>query len=263
MRPFLNITLIVALLLGFSSCEKPLQVYDYPVDGLNFVRNRTADTIRNFSFVYGEESVMEDTVWVEITTSGFLSDKDRAFEFKQINVAENNAVAGKHFVSLDDPRVSKFHFIPANANGALVPIIFLRDASLQDGDYSLLLSFGVNDNFSPAFETRAKLRYIISDRLTKPTNWATYMNHFFGQWGAVKHQFMIDISGEKWDDEYLEKEIGVTAASPGRNDAYDAGYCQFLADFFADKLAERNAERAAETPPLGPLSEADGTIVSF
>ena len=74
--------------------------------------------------------------------------------------------------------------------------------------------------------------------------------NYFGTYGIVKHQFLIEQNGEKWDDDYIKSLMDG-----------DSAYLTFLAQKMAQRLEEVNAERAAQGE--GPLCEADGTPVSF
>lgn len=75
------------------------------------------------------------------------------------------------------------------------------------------------------------------------------MWYWFGNWGKVKHQFMIDHTGKNWDDAYIN--------SISNN--------QDLMHYYQNKLQKElealNQQRAAQG--LDPLKEADGTLVDF
>ncbi len=251
---------MLALLAGFSTgCEKELKVYDYQLNGLNFIFENAGDTVRNYSFVYGSASLTQDTVWVEVESSGFLSENNRYFELKQLTLGTSDAVSGKHYNSFEDPEMKRHFIMPGNSNIARVPIVLFRDASLKDMDYSLSFTFSTNENFGPSIPSRSRMTIVISDRLVKPVNWALYAGYYFGDYGPVKHQFMINISGEKWDDDYLANVIGFVSA--GTNQNYDPGYSSYLTTFFAKKLEEENIQRVSLG--LDVLRESDGTIVTF
>ena len=64
----------------------------------------------------------------------------------------------------------------------------------------------------------------------------------------VKHQFLIDETGEKWDDEYIDKLM-----------TGDSNYLTYMLRKMAKRLNEVNADRQAQG--LSPLTEADGTPV--
>lgn len=247
-----------------SSCEKNLEVYHYPDNGLNFYYESAGDTVKNFSFVYGPMTRTIDTVWVKVETVGFITDKDRDFTFEQVQTAGTNAVVGKHYVAFDDASVKSYYNIPAGKSQARVPIIVKRDASLKTSSVNLLIKVKNNENFKIANPSRCATKIIVTDQLAKPTCWAYYAEGYFGTYGPVKHQFLIEQTGKKWDDEYLSNVLGFTSSSSwenGTNSNYDGGYCDYLAKALYKKLEAYNAARTAQG--LEVLKEADGTVVAI
>ena len=81
------------------------------------------------------------------------------------------------------------------------------------------------------------------------------MLFYFGHWGPVKHQFMIDNSDALWDDDYL-LSLGVNNIS-----TCDQAYLNFLCTKLANKLYEVNMERMRNGE--GWLTDTDGTIIQF
>lgn len=246
-------------LSAMCGCEQKLPVYDSADCMLNFEYNQSkTDTLINYSFQYVAEDIVEDTVWVKVTTMGFPADRNRSLELMQISVGnkkEEDAVAGKHYVPFDDAELkAKCYYIPANAVEAKIPIVVKKDESLATKSVSLKVTFKENEEFKLGYIERSTVKVIITDMLVKPNNWNYFMEHFFGFYGQIKHKLMIDTTGEKWDDAYLIK-LGIDDYS------VDQGYLLFLNRKFAKRLEEVNAERAAQG--LGRLSEADGTPVSF
>lgn len=230
----------------FSSCEKDLPLYSDSQARLNFYYegNRTSDSLVSYSFSY-HGSVQEDTIWFEVLTMGFPADYDRAFELEQV---DGDAVAGTHYVSFDDATIKeKFFKVKANATSAKVPVVVLRDASLKEKQVKLVVKIKDNGIFAPGYdETNYKI-VRITDKLSKPDAWGGAMDAYYGQYGLVKHQFMIDATGEMWDDDYINGFIN------------DFGYASYLGSKLRVALDEENARRA--TQGLPPLAEADGTPI--
>ena len=77
-----------------------------------------------------------------------------------------------------------------------------------------------------------------------------HLSDYFGVYGVVKHQFLIEQTGKKWDDEYIESLI-----------KGDSNYLKYLVRKMSARLSEVNAERTAKG--LDVLKEADGTIVEI
>ena len=239
---------VFALLFVMAGCEQDLPTYDDSQARLNFDYTQYASGRVNYSFVFNS-SKQRDTVWIQLNTMGFLSDEDRPFELQQIESGDHDAVPGKHYVAFDDENVKKYMFVPAHQNYARVPIIVLRDASLDDATYTLNIAIKPSDIFQKGYFAQSSMTVNITNQLSKPTSWTGGMNHYFGQWGPVKHQFMIDVTGKKWDDAFITSVQG----------DFD------MVNYYINKLdkaldAENQRRKAAGLPYL---QEADGTLVAF
>lgn len=240
---------LLATVICATSCEKDLPVYDTETCRINFdynSRTMNTDMLETYSFVY-HGNVQQDTVWVTVNTMGFLSDEDRYFELQQVESADTlNAVAGKHYVSFDD--MKQYYFIPAGANTATVPVVLLRDASLESDQYLLKFELKENDNFKKGYDRYSYRKIFVTDQLAEPSSWNSYFLYYYiGLYTTALHRFIIDVTGEKWDDDYI-----ATACS-------DGGFVYYIGGWLKNKLAEVNAERAAQG--LDPLMNDDGTPV--
>jgi hypothetical protein len=255
----------LGLLLGlFSSCEKDLEKYDEEQCWLNFnfydyyndpitssSRLDDDDLEANYSFITAGSEVEEDTCWFEVGTMGKLSDVDRPVKIQQVLTGENDAQPGVHYLDFNSAAYQSICYIPANQNVARIPIVMLRDASLKKEKVTLRFTIAENDYFKPGVKGFTERVLYFTDMLSKPDNWSTlYMDYYFGLYGPVKHQLMIEWSGEAWDEEYL-KEL-----SNG-----DYGYVTYLSTWFSELLEEANAKRLAQG--LEVYQEEDGTPVTF
>ena len=255
------------LMLLFScfvtSCEEDLKPYDEP-DGLGRVyfiygsgelnsSKILYDSLVNYSFVY-HHNVVQDTSWLRVGTAGFLSPEDRSLELEQVMTGRNDAVSGKHFVSFDDSSYKQLLKVPADSIECDIPIIVLNDASLQNSDVTLKVRLKGTSTLLPGYADFITKRITISARLSKPSNWNMLCDWYLGEYGVVKHQFMIDTSGDPWDDDYLLNVAHV-------DDYSYQDFLRYQANKFNKALVNLNAERVAQG--LDPLSEADGTVVSF
>lgn len=251
------------LAVAFSSCEKDLQVYDNESCALNFYYSdglisgdfKEEMAKANYSFVYAGSAVKVDTVWFKVRTMGFVYDTPRSFEIEQIEEeGVKNAVAGKHYVAFNDPSLAKFYQIPANTSRGEFPVVVLRDASLADGDVVLKLRIKPNSNFQSGYEVFQTRTLTISASLSQPKNWnyddPLYVAYEIGEWGPVKHQWLIDITGEKWDEDYIQELF-----------SGDSGYLSYMVAKLKEWLQKTNDDRKAQG--LDVLKEADGTPVSF
>ncbi len=233
-----------------TSCEKDQPVYSEETCWLNFKSLSSYESDQTeYSFVYSGSSVTQDTVWMTVTTLGFVKDYDRALAIEQVESSENDAVPGKHYVAFDDPSLQKYYVMPAGAVSTDIPVVVLRDASLKSGVVNLEISIKENENFKVGYETDRYRTITISDKLSKPSNWERCsLDYYISVYTKGVHQFMIDVSGERWDEDYISSLA-------------DYGYVEYLGSYFAKKLEEVNAERVANG--LGVLLEEDGTPVKF
>lgn len=236
---------IVALL---SSCEEDLPLYSDQQAYLNFDIQYREDTLVNYSFAFSGGK-QKDTVWIKLKTMGYLSDKPRQFKLKQIPFVKNNAEPGKHYVALNSKEIEPYLVVPANAVSVDVPIILLRDPSLDDAIYNLRIVVEPNGTFMPGYQEQNFIQVTITNKLNRPSNWSGFMNHYFGKWGPVKHQFMMDVTGKKWDAQFLQTLFA------------DQVYTRYLQSKLKRALEKLNNERKAEGKPM--LKEADGTLVTI
>jgi len=246
----------VLAIVTFTACEQDLPVYNDETARLNFVyeTDERSDTTYNYSFVYHKQ-VSRDTVWMEVETMGFLSSKDRYYTLYQVATGDNDAVPGVHYVSFDDAAYKQLLVVPADSVTALVPIIVINDASLTSEVVKLKVKIGASDDFQPGYNDAITKILSITNQLQKPSNWNMLLTYYLGNYGPVKHQFMIDVSGKDWDEEYITEQ--------GFDNMYtaDQDYLRYLQNKFSKALAEENARRVAQG--LGYLAEEDGTLVSF
>lgn len=263
-RFFVYIMALVGL-ASLASCEKDLPVYNTPTCRLNFYYDisSTSDfkdklARSTFSFVYGPDEAVDDTLWFEVETMGFVADYDRPISLEQVTVeGADNAVAGKHYQGFDTPALQKFYVIPAGKARAKIPVVLLRDASLKSENVVLKFAIKANEYFANGYELYQERTIEFTDQLSEPSYWnkgyGEYdypLSAYIGAYGVVKHKFLIEQTGEKWDDDYIDKLM-----------TGDGGYLYYLIDKMNQRLEEVNAERAARGE--GPLCEADGTLVSF
>lgn len=266
MKKITYILCVVSAILLTTSCEKDLPVFNdeeanlvFYYDGLDFTKNFEYNmSLSNFSFVYSSPDVMQDTVWVEVETMGLLRDYDRPVKFVQKDTADVvQAVPGKHYVSFDDPSLAKYYVVPAGKSRARIPIVLLRDASLNDADVVLKFGIGANDSFLPGYDVLTTRTLTISNSLSKPANWddfdySTYLSMlwYYGEYGKEKHRFLIEHTGFKWDEAFIAELIGG-----------DEGYFSYLYQKLVNELAAYNETRLAQG--LDVLKEADGTVVEL
>ena len=260
--------LVMALMAVATSCEKDLEVYSDPACRLNFYYD--IETVGDFkpemahaaySFVYGSPDLQQDTVWFEVESMGFVADTDRPIALQQIDsVGVENAVVGLHYVGFDDAQLAKHYVMPAGKARTRLPIVILRDASLKDKAVVLKFRIKANESFVNGYAPLAERVLTLTDHLSEPSRWnyqypygGSYtisLASYFGSYGPVKHQFLINETGEKWDDDYID------ALMTG-----DSMYIMYMMSKMSRRLGEVNAQRTSQG--LDVLREADGTEVAI
>lgn len=233
------------------SCEMKLTPYNEPDNRLSFSFDYTTDSVTKYTFVYDPATVTLDTLWIPVQTTGYLADFSRKITIEQVKTDGEQAIPGTHYVNFDDDWVVANTVVPANADSAAFPVIVKRDKSLKEKEVTLKLKIIENDWFKSGFPTDIYKTIKISDVLTKPATWNGAINVYIGQYGPVRHQFMIDATmhmGIKMNDEFFKVMI---------ESSYD--YTRYWINFFEDALLKENARR--KELGLDPLAEADGTLL--
>ena len=160
------------------------------------------DTVKTFSFLSVDADKMLDTVYFDIYSIGVVSTVERRYELEQVVIdSADNAEPGVHYKAFDDPEVSGMYVIPAHSAHAVVPVVVMRDTSLDSREYVLKFRIKENENFKLGDRGKQWRKLYLSDVLLRPTRWS---DGYFGTYSKVKHRFMMEQTGLKWDDEYLE-----------------------------------------------------------
>ncbi|UKJ08555.1 DUF4843 domain-containing protein [Solitalea lacus] len=206
---------VVALaLLGLASCKEDDYYLFNDVARLQFGPDITriyqpsfnlADTLKPYTFYYENPDVKQDTVFFDIYAIGGTSSKDRSFTLEQVQESGvNNAVAGTHYLAFANPAVSKNYVIKAGQIHSLVPVIILRDPSLKSANVTLKFNVVVNENFQLGEAKNLWRKIDLTDRLSQPAAWnASATQFYYGKYSTVKHQFMIQSTNQKWDQEFM------------------------------------------------------------
>lgn len=244
-KEYISLILFLTIEIFFSACEEnvALEYEDDPALYFAYEDYGQKDSISQSFFVI-HSSQLRDTVYVKVNTMGNLKDFDRPIKLIQTNEGEANAaVAGVHFVAFDSEELAGKIFVAAGANYVNVPVILLRDPSLELSEYRLALSIDKNEYFRPGINTLTHFVVKTSSLAVKPSTWDKYWRYQFGaSWGSVKMRFIIDATG------VTEWEILPS----------DLSYGTFLGAQVKAKFEQYNKEH-----PNNPLKEADGTLVSF
>lgn len=209
-----KILTLAVLTTALTACKKD-QYYLYndiarlqfgpPVGQLYYSPADMADTLKPYTFYYEPAAVLQDTVFFDIYAIGGTSGQDRAYTLEQVMLeGEENAVAGVHYKAFDDASLKNAYVIKAGEVHAFAPVIVLRDASLKNKSVKLQLQVKANDQFQPGEIRKLWRRVELADQLSQPAAWnSTATTYYWGKYSQVKHSFMVEQTGEKWDQDFL------------------------------------------------------------
>ncbi|MDL2320134.1 DUF4843 domain-containing protein [Alistipes sp. OttesenSCG-928-B03] len=263
MKSIIKYILVSATAVTVFACKEQLAVYDQPDNKLNFAALKS-DTVQRYTFVYEPEEFKQDTVWLDVVTMGYITDYDRRVTLTQAPTVEPQAVEGVHFVSLKDPQITeKYYWIRKGQNSAKIPVVVKRNKDMKQQAFNLRVEIEENGDFKQGYPSRSYRDVTIADILVKPDKWVSPSTFYFlGDYGPVKHQFMIDVLrpfGYRADDEFINMVVPVNPP--------DMALTAFWGGYFTDKLIELNAERKLlgqdvlrEAPKEG---QAQGSVVRF
>lgn len=246
--------LILAVLV--SSCTKT----DYLLFN-DVARVQLSDTATiNTSFFYEPASVLKDTVYIQVNTIGNTTNKDRAVKLVQVVEPgiNNPAVAGVHYIAMDDPSLKNLMVVKGNAVMAMIPVVLLRDPSLKTNSYRLRLELVASDQFSLGEKQSRSRAILFSDRLERFYSWRTdtYTSSafsVFGKYSTRKHQFMYDYLKVPIDEAWFQAALSIQATGNYRNLLKEA-----LATFNSDPVNIANG-----TAPMRETSQASSAVVTF
>lgn len=238
------------------ACDKEYAFYSDSQPYLNFVYaediyGNVTDSVVNYSFAYSESNVDRDTIWLTVKNIGFVPERELRFMVEQINTSEGaQATPGVHYVAFSNPEIEVHCVMEAGNITANVPLVLLRDESLQMEDVYLRLAIVDGKDYRAGVRNQIQKLFVISDQLVKPASWNAYVEAFvFGTYNKVKHQFLIDSLGIAVDEEYISNVL-----------SEDISYWRYLNSLCKDKLNNYN------TNPENlnrPLRDENGVEVNF
>lgn len=251
---------LFALALGLVACEKEeISLADskpfVALVDMSTTSGRGTQVYFN-NFYYKGKDITTDTVWIKIMSRAALPTKDCKVKLYAYNDSVNTLQAntirsteGVQYESFNSDNMQKLLVLHKGAMYDSIPLVLKRDPSLKTGTYSITVRLGDTDDIQAADHKANKdnqhtfVEIYVADGLAKPSNWPSY----FGNYGPVKHDFMIRHTGDRWDEAFI-KTIDYTQ------------YTYYEYKFYYE-LIQENAQRAAQG--LGPLTEDNGSEVSF
>ena len=249
---------LLGIVFSLQACESSMPVF---TDSESEIRFDSIGTAITKTFVYEGPETEEGIVYVTVKSVGFVKNYDRPFQVLQVSTKEEekltNAEAGVHFVAFEN----NIFQMPAGASEVKIPLTILNDKSLAKDRFVLRLELIANEHFNTNMtgkETNGVAvknihkDIIITNLLTPPSNWQDWR---FGVYGPVKHQFMIDVTGKKWDDAFFN-ELSANYS-----------YLLFMKEMVVRELQaenERRAQQGLDVLREAPLAgESEGIEVKF
>lgn len=263
--------LILSLCVGSCclACEEALPDYNTTWSGVQFVLGETLNPERfSYSFIRKEETRMMDTIWFTVRPQGLLPERSSRIRLEQyegkewkyiygedgeiadsvLRVFPYQAEAGVHYVAFDDERMAEYLTLEPGELEAKIPVIVMRDRSLQDTTYTLFFHIVDSEDLKAGDEKYCNIQLGIADCLTRPVAWNNWF--FAGTWSQPRHEFMIRVTGEDWDDEFIN--------------TLDLDQKNYYLYVFNRELKKENAVRAEEgLPPLRDDPNDPNTDITF
>lgn len=248
----LSIAIVTCL---FAACEKAEPTLKDVQSQLEFDKRYN----ESVEFVAQPSEITKDTVYLHVIVKGNAPTQRSYISLTQFDTTDTDlpkAIAGVHYVPFDDPQLQDKMVLEPGQLEADIPVILLRDASLKDGIHQLDFRIKSNAYFIRGVDATTKARIRISDQLVQPASWVHFpprLRFFLGPYGSVKHRFIIDVSGEPWDDNFIRYYIN-----------NDLGAQTYYKEKFVAALNALNTERAAAgLPPLREDPDDATTNVVF
>lgn len=180
-----SICFMILAALTATSCEVK-EGYDYQAGNQIFFE--IADSV-TYSFAIKPSTLKEDILSLPVGTSGMTSAKEREVVVMVDPDQQSTAVEGIHY------SVGKAT-IPAGEYTTNIPIKVISAPELATKEVYVYLCIVLGDEYlGDLGESRLKIKVKINNILTKPSNWDSFIKTYFGTYGPVKYQFIIDTLG--------------------------------------------------------------------
>ena len=232
----------------------------------------TSKTDEVYTFAYFASNKQIDTVIINVMTIGDVVDYPRQINFEQVkkewiyvyDETNPSVKVDSSYIDMEYPAEQGKHFeilgaegnvitMPANSSLLRLPVIVKRDPQLRDNAYKLTVKLNESKDFVEGNKGYTEKKIVISDKLERPTQWRDnnyYIETYLGNWSAVKHRFMIDVTGEKWDNDCIKKYIK----------GYDYSA---MNEYYMQKIRKALDEYNANPQNNPPLKDENGLVIEF
>ena len=224
-------TIYMALLfaLALTSCKEDERLIFNDKARVELVsEDKNAPADYSYSFVWGSDTRVRDTVFIPVRVIGGTANKDRQVMFEQVTeykitytydklgkvqdstVTElaNKAVAGVHYVAFTDADIQPLMVVKAGRIRDNIGIVVLRDASLKTDKVRLRLRLKENADFGFGERRLLERTVIISDKIEQSSAWNDTTKGYWCNYSTSKHKLMVQVVGDKLDDAWVKKVNG-------------------------------------------------------
>lgn len=242
-----SLLLIVIVFAASIGCKKS-ELTKFELEDMVYIYKEAFNTKRDSalcSFAVKANSLMVDTVKIAVRIMGVAKNYDREVKLEAVDTA-TTAVAGVHYQFLP-------YVIKAGAYSADLPVVINRTPDMKTQGFTLTVKVVESKDFKPGVPNSAvagnfagaSVRYFIrmNDFLTKPSNWDSQLNTYFGAYSQVKFKFIIDVTG-------------ITEFAIGAAPLMSFGEITYYKAFVKSKLTDYVTAN-------GPLMDENGGVVTF
>lgn len=198
MKNLIKIYLLVFMAFGLFSCENEEFLYQDVSSRLIVGSSKVV------SFMLQEEDAEQDTVYLNVTLVGAISDVDRSFE---MDVLSDSTNVGPTAYELG------YMVLPAGSYTASIPIIVKRSVDgldLTDWENGiearLTLLHVENENFlfGPNSQEEGSGMFSVTwiDYLAKPDEWDDVFTSSIGEFSQARYRFIIMVVGHSNIDNF-------------------------------------------------------------
>lgn len=242
-----SLLLIVVVFATVTGCKKS-ELTKFELNDRVYIYKEAFNTKRDSvtsSFAVKPNSLLVDTVKIAVRIMGVAKNYDREVKLMAVDTA-TTAVAGVHYQFLP-------YVIKAGAYSADLPVVINRTTDMKTQSFTLTVEVAESKDLKPGVPNSAvtgnfagaSIRYFIrmNDFLTKPSNWDSQLNTYFGAYSQVKFKFIIDVTG-------------ITEFAIGAAPLMSFGEISYYKAFVKSKLTDYVTAN-------GPLMDENGGVVTF
>ena len=240
-------TITVIILTTLWSCQEVDYLHFQDENRIHFANDSAQYNLVNF-YYQDKLTVDRDTFYLIVNTIGKPVAYDRSVVLKVDE--KSNAIEGIHYIALNAPEVMQHMVVKANQVTASLPIILLRDKSLETQDVRLVLHLDTTKEFVTGETDRLEQTIILTDRLIEPENWSR-VSYEFKQYSIRKHEFMIQVTNERIDEDWINRV------------SKDYSEIVMYRNLFVNKLREFNNDPQNIASGLAPMKDDKGNEITF